>query len=118
MNPPLYVKLESGLWLNLSKIVAIHPRQPNGSIRVQPPNGPLVVISPVTDNDVQNIDAAAETCKMLVMLQQLSERDPIPYTRDSGSNTIVTKTFPEPPPATRPKKKKPKKKRSRKPVTA
>lgn len=59
MNLPFYVRLESGLLLNLSQLSVIHPRQPNGSIRVQSVGCPaLIVISPTTEADEQNIQAA------------------------------------------------------------
>lgn len=118
MELPLYVELESGLQLNLSQIVAIHPRQPNGSLRVQAQGTPsLIVISPVTDNDVEEIRAATNTCKEL-LAQQLGQRNPSPVERFRTEERIpMTDDEIAGAPTTKPAKKT-KKKRARRPVAA
>lgn len=68
MNLPFYVRLESGLLLNLSQLSVIHPRQPNRSIRVQSVGCPaLIVISPTTEADEQNIRAAQSVLQAWVV---------------------------------------------------
>ena len=118
MNPPFYVRLESGLYLNLSQIIVIHPRQPNGSIRVQVAGSPLIVISPVTDEDEQNIRTAVAMLEEW-LIQQLDSRNQSPVNRFEVEDRIpmtdeeIVRT-----PKTRRATNKPKKKRRRRRVAA
>ena len=108
MNPPFYVRLESGLYLNLSQIIVIHPRQPNGSIRIAVAGSPLIVISPVTDEDEQNIRTAVAMLEEW-LIQQLDLRNQSPINKPLE----YTKTIlPRPTATGPPTKKKRKKKRS------
>jgi len=86
MNLPFFVRLQSGLLLNLSNVVVIHPRQPNGSIRVRVAGSPLIVISPVTDEDDANIRVAVAMLQEW-LIQQLDLPNLNPVTTDGLGNS-------------------------------
>ena len=109
MTPPFYVRLQSGLYLNLSQIIVIHPRQSNGSIRIAVAGSPLIVISPVTDEDEQRICTRLSVLDGLVleqigvlprdevagMIAEVAHRDP----------NVVHSPIPSPKPKIRRRKK-------------
>ena len=120
MNLPFYVRLESGLYLNLSQIIVIPPRQPNGSIRVQVAGSPLIVISPVTDEDEQNIRTAVAMLEEWLIqqldLRNLSREDHMDVEAATEALAKASAAGEEPIPSTQAKKKlkkKPTKKRRR-----
>lgn len=116
MNLPFFVRLQSGLLLNLSQLSVIHPRQPNGSIRVQTQGSPLIVISPVTDEDESNIRVAVAMLQEW-LIQQLDLRNLSSEGIVDHGGTITMPSVPAPTPRTA-KKKRRRKKVTRRQVTA